>query len=211
MTEQSQFHGWVAASQRGDRLALAKLLASCHPRLRARAEARMDPAIKVRGGPDDVLQEVYLQVFRQIDRFEDRGPASFLSWVYAILDHKLVDLQRAGRRDMRDVAREVPAAVRSDSSSYWNLFDQVYADTGTPSRVARRQEALGALLACVSGLSESHRQVIQLRFLEGLALGEVAARLGKSEAAVVALTRRALDALRASMNRLGEFTRGGGA
>ena len=73
---------------------------------------------------------------------------------------------------------------------------------------AGRQEALDALLTVLKELWASHRQVIQLRFLDGLSVAETAARLETSEAAVVALTRRALDALRKSMDRLGEFTRG---
>ena len=95
-----------------------------------------------------------------------------------------------------------------DANSYWNLFDHIYGDSGTPSRVVRREEALGALLPCLDDLSEAHRQVIQLRFLEGLSTSETALRLGKSEPAVVALTKRALEALRKRMDRLGEFTRG---
>ena len=55
---------------------------------------------------------------------------------------------------------------------------------------------------------QPHRQVIQLRFLEGLSVDEVATRLGKTNAAVVALSKRALEALRRSMDQLGEFTRG---
>ena len=82
-------------------------------------------------------------------------------------------------------------------------------DSLTPSRVVRREEAVGALLACLSRLSEAHRQVIRLRFLEGHPVSEVADRLGKSNAAIVALTKRALEALRQSMERLGDFTRGG--
>jgi len=88
MTEHSQTEAWVTAAQRGDRLALAKLLTTCHPRLLARAEARMDPAIKAKRAPEDILQEVYLDVVRQIERFKHRGRGSFLSWLYAILDHE---------------------------------------------------------------------------------------------------------------------------
>ncbi|MBU0640185.1 MAG: hypothetical protein KKB50_15070 [Planctomycetes bacterium] len=72
----------------------------------------------------------------------------------------------------------------------------------------RRQEALGALLASLFELSETHRQVIQWRFLEGLPVAEVARRLERSEGAVVALSIPALEALREAMNRLGEFTHG---
>ncbi len=208
MTEGSQADGWLEAAGRGDGLALAKLLAACHPRLRARAEARMDPALKARAGPDDILQEVYLQVFRQIKHFQYRGPDSFLNWVYTILDRKIIDVGRAAHRRVRDIDREVPAVAARRSDSYWNLLDHLQADSGTPSRLVRRQEALGAMVTCLANLSETHREVIRLRFLEGLPVDEVATRLGKSQAAVVALSKRALEALRLSMDRLGEFTRG---
>jgi RNA polymerase sigma-70 factor, ECF subfamily len=156
------------------------------------------------------LQEVYLRIFQHIDQFEDRGPTSFLNWAYTILDHELIDVRRAAHRRGRDIAREVASPRgHTNSGSYWNLLDQVCADSGTPSRVVRRQEALGALLECVDELSEAHRDVVQLRFLDGLPLFEVAARLGKTEAAVVALTQRALHALREALERRGDFTRNG--
>lgn len=207
MTARSQTGLWVAAAQSGDRLALAKLLARCHPPLRRWAEARLNAATKARIDPDDILQEVYLDVARQIDRFQDHGPGSFYNWVHAILSQKLVDALRAAHRHARDIDREVTVGGAA-ADSYWNLLDDLYSESGTPSRVIRRQEALDAMLASLWDLPEPRRQVIQLRFLEGLSVGEVASRLGKSEDAVVALTRRALDALRKSMDRLGEFTHG---
>jgi RNA polymerase sigma-70 factor (ECF subfamily) len=208
MTEHDQTSIWVTAARAGDRLALAKFLAAHYPRLRARAEAGMNAAMKARSDPDDILQEVYVDVARQIDHFEEHGQGSFLNWVLTILDHKLVDAQRAARCKARDVDREVQVAAGSESSSYWNLLDNVYADPATPSRVVRRDEALSALLTCVADLSEPQRQVVQLRYLEGLSLDEVATRLRKSKAAVAALSKRALEALRRSMDRLGEFTHG---
>ncbi|MBU0637259.1 MAG: RNA polymerase sigma factor [Planctomycetes bacterium] len=208
MSAGTQTEAWVSAAQRGDRLALAKLLATFHPRLRAWTEARMEAALKAKLGPDDILQEVYLDVARQIAQFENRGPGAFLKWVSAILQNKLTDACRAAHCQIRDVDREVHAGGGA-SKSYWDLLDNMYADSGTPSRVIRREEALGALLTCIADLSEAHGQVIRLRFLEGCSVQEVASRLGKSEAAVVALTRRALDALRKSMDRRGEFTHGG--
>jgi RNA polymerase sigma-70 factor, ECF subfamily len=207
MPEQDPIELWVNDARHGDRLALAKLLTVYHPLLRARAADRMEPALLLRGGPDDLLQEVYLDVARQIDRFEDRGPGSFLSWVCAILEHKLVDARRAAHYQVRDVDREVRGFV-SAGGSYWGLLDAVYLDSGTPSRAARREEALSALHVGLANLSEQHRQVLEWRFLEGLPVSEVATRLAKTDDAVVALTRRALDALRAVMDRLGEFTHG---
>jgi RNA polymerase sigma-70 factor (ECF subfamily) len=199
---------WANAARQGDSLALAKLLAAHYPRLRARAQAGMDAATKARVGPDDILQEVYLDVIRRIDYFEEHGQGSFLNWVLTILDHKLVDAWRVAHCQARDIDREVTVAAGNGVSSYWDLLDHLYADSGTPSRVIRREEAFSALLTCITDLSETHRQVIRLRFLNGLSVDQVAARLGKSKAAVVALTKRALEALRAAMDQLGEFTQG---
>ena len=207
MSPSSQMEAWVAAAQKGDRLALAKLLTTCHPQMRSWAASGMDPAVKARCGPDDILQDVYLDIARKIDQFENRGPGSFLSWARGILNHKLVDAQRAARAQVRDIRREVRAEAAPDDS-YWNLLDHVYAESGTPSRVVRRDEALRALLSCLAELSEPHCQVIRWRFLEGLSVEQVATRMGKTPAAVVALSKRALEALRKSMDRLGEFTRG---
>lgn len=208
LAEASQIQTWVQDAQRGDRLAVAKLLAAYHPVLRSRVGSRLDFALRSRYEPEDVLQQTYLQVLKEIRHFQARGPNSFVNWVFTILDHKLIDLRRMAHRQARNIARETPVAATGPSQTYLNLLDYVYADSTSPSREVRQNEAIGALLACVSGLSEPHRQVLHLRFLQGLPVVEVAARLGKTEGAVVALTKRALDALRKAMDQLGEFTRG---
>ena len=207
MSEPSQRQIWTQKAQQGDALAVARLLAAHYPMLRSRADAQMGPALKGKLEPEDVLQEVYLDVFRQIHGFENRGTDSFVNWVLTILDSKLIDIRRAFHRQKRDIAREVRLPSTSGTESYWNLLDQVYADSGTPSRVVRRDEAVGALLACLSRLPDTQRQVIELRFLHGRSVAEVAKRLDKSSASVIALTRQALKALRESMEYLGEFTR----
>ena len=210
MADNAQTTIWLEEARRGDSVAVSKLLATYHPLLRARADERMEPSLKARSEPEDILQQVYLEVFRRIERFEDRSPNAFLNWVLTILDNKVIDTRRALHRQVRDIAREVPPQVQTagDTDSYWNLLGQLCPDSQTPSRAARRDEAVGALLACMSSLSDSHRRVIQLRFIESRSVAEVAGRLQKSESAVVALTQRALKALRESMDRLGEFTHG---
>jgi len=205
--QQDQVKIWIQEARKGDHFSLAKLLTACDPWLRKRTNAGMDAGLQARGGPDDILQETYLEVVNRLEHFEGNNLGAFLNWVGLILDHKLIDAHRAGRCQARDVAREMkipPAAA----DSYWNLLDNVYLASGTPSRVIRRQEALEGMVIGLAELSDLHRQVIQLRFLEGLNVTEVAQHLNKSEDAIVALTRRALEALRKAMNRLGEFTRG---
>lgn len=207
MTNEGQTANWINAARDGDHAALAKLLALYHPVLLARVNARLGAGLRLRTSADDLLQEVYLQVFRQIGQFEPRGADSFLNWVLTILDHKLIDVQRAAHRQQRDVDREVPLAAPDWTNSCWNLLDQLYGDSTTPSRIVRRDEALGALMTCLGTLLEPQRQVIELRFLQGLSVAEVARRLEKSEDAIVALTQRALKSLREALDRRGDYTR----
>ncbi len=207
MAECTRTETWLAGAKLGDRSALAKLLATCDPRMRARAEAHMDAVTKTKRTPDDVLQETYLQVVRQISRFQGTSLVSFLSWVSVIMDHKLIDAWRAAHCQVRDVDREASVGGPA-ADSYWDLFNVIYAESATPSRVVRREEALGALLTCVSDLGDAQREAVQLRFLEGLSVRDAALRMQKTEAAVVALCQRALGVLRTAMDRAGEFTRG---
>ena len=208
MTHGSQTQTWLDGARRGDQVALSKLLARHHPTLRMRAYARMGKALRSKLEPEDILQEVYLDVFRQIDRFEEASPGSFFNWVLTILDSKVADAGRALHRRVRDIAREVPPRAASGTDSYWNLLDHLYIDSRTPSRVVRHEEAVGALLACLSQLPDLQRQVLRLRFLEGCPVQDVADRLDKPSAVIVATTKRALESLRRSMDRLGDFTRG---
>ncbi len=198
---------WIAAAKKGDRTALAKLLTLCDPKLRAHAAAHMDAAMRSRVALDDLLQEVYVQVFRQIGQFRSTGLGPLVAWVQAILDHRLADMRRAARCRARDVSPDRASPGVRDSSSYVNLLNELRGTSDTPSGVIRKGEALEALAACLQELSEPHRQVIELRFVEGLPVKVTSARLGKTEAATIALTQRALRALRRSMEARGEFTR----
>ncbi|MEW6200270.1 MAG: RNA polymerase sigma factor [Planctomycetota bacterium] len=208
MSDAGPAEQWVEGARAGDRVALAKLLTTLHPQLRARAAARMSAALRARSSPEDILQEVYLEVAHGVRGFEPRGRGAFAAWVQTILDHKLIDAHRALFRQARDVGRELPLDA-APGSSFELLLDVVYSESGTPSRVVRRQEALAALLACLPELSEDQQQAIRGRFLEGRSVREVAARLNKTEDAVVALCQRGLASLRVAMDRRGEFTHGG--
>lgn len=208
MAQSTQRQKWIEQAREGNQAAVSMLLAAYHVQLKACANARMGQVLRSRMEPEDVLQQVYLEVLRQIDQFEGRDPETFVNWVLTILDHRIINIGKALQRQKRDVAREIRPTSPGSRESCFNLLDRLYGHSGTPSRVVRRDEAVGALLASLSRLSEAHRQVIQLRYLQGRSVREVATLVGKSEAAVVALTRRALDAMRQCMDGLGEFTRG---
>lgn len=207
MVERAERQRWFEEARQGNAVAVSKLLACHFPVLRAHVATRMDRELRARLEPEDILQEVYLDVHRQMEHFRDCGQEALLNWLLTIADSKLIDAKRALHRRKRDIDREVRPHLIEGTRSYLDLLGQVYADSMTPSRIVRREEGMGALMACLSRLSGPHREVIQLRFLEGCGVSEVAQQLGKSEAAIVALTGRAFQALRRCMDGLGEFTR----
>jgi len=65
-------------------------------------------------------------------------------------------------------------------TTYIDLMARVMADCGTPSQDVRKDEALGALTACLATLPEHYRDVIQMRFIEGRSVADVSETLNRS-------------------------------
>ncbi len=207
MAENEQRIIWLRQAKQGDSVAMAKLLVAYHSTIKARATEKMGRTLRARMEPDDVLQETYLQATRQMRQFEGKDPHTFLNWVLTILDNRILNATLAMHRQRRDISREVSQASGMAGSSCMNLLDQLYRASATPSQVVRRGEAVAVLSSCLAGLSDSHAKVLQLRFLDGNSVEEVALRMNISKPAVVALTGRALKALRKSIDCVGELTR----
>lgn len=165
---------------------------------------QMDPTMRSKIEPEDILQQVYLETFRAIGQFDYQGKDSFLRWMYAILDRKLIDEHRAMRAERRDVRREVKQSANTGQhTTYVDLMARVMSAGHSPSQVVRKDEALGVLNACVATLPEHYREVIQMRFIEGMPVAEVARQLGRSIGSIHMLCHRALRQLREQAEKLG--------
>ena len=204
MADSSETQVLIRHARTGDQEAVRRLLVLYHPRLRARLLRQMDATMKARIEPEDILQQVYLEVFRAIHQFDYQGKDSFLRWMYAILDRKLIDEHRALRAERRDVRREVkPAPPSAQQTTYVDLMARLIAEDGTPSQVVRKDEALAVLSACVAGLPEHYREVIRMRFIEGRPVADVAKELDRSIGSIHMICHRALRQLREQAERLG--------
>ena len=137
--------------------------------------------------PEDVLSEVFLQVARDIARFEgdERG---FRSWVFTIAHHRLIDARRHAARRPVDLSPEPPEPTgRADDAA-----DEALRKIG----VEEVQRVLGAL-------SEDQRAVLLLRVIGDLSIEDVAKTVGKRPGAVKALQRRGLAAVKRELTRKG--------
>ena len=132
---------------------------------------------------EDVTERTFLAALAAIGTFRDTG-ASFRSWLFRIAHNQIANALRSrGRRsaDSIDLV-EQPSAPSSDPAVLVGAADE--------ARTLRR--ALGAL-------STDRRQVLVLRFVDGLSAREIGAVLGRSEGAVRVLQHRALRELATSL------------
>jgi RNA polymerase sigma-70 factor (ECF subfamily) len=136
---------------------------------------------------EDVTADTFLKVFRAADRFDEtRGQPR--TWIFRIAQNTLRDHQRRTRvrrhvslTSMRDLAAEAPS----------------------PEERLLWEEQVARLLTAVTGLSESDRQIISLRYGSGLDSTAVAEVLGIKESAARTRLWRALARLRTELESSG--------
>lgn len=179
MTVDDPLEALVARAQAGDRQAFDELAASEREPLERRVRRAMGTVLARTVEVEDVLQETYLRAFRSLDRLEWHGRASLLGWLERIAEHVVLDLARHRQR-----------------APFIELPVEPPADGLAPSTEMRRAERFDRLRRALESLPPDDRQVIRLARLEGLPLGEVAARMNRSANAVSHLLHRALERLR---------------
>lgn len=131
--------------------------------------------------PDDVAGETFLQVVRDIDRFEGTE-RRFRSWVLSIAHHRMLDARRArGRRPAQSMpTNQLPEDRSSDQAA------EPVLDTA-------QWQSIDAVL---EQLTLDQREVVVLRVVNELTLEETAQVLDRTVGSVKALQHRAFSALR---------------
>jgi len=139
--------------QAGDEAAFTELVERYSPRLRYYLR-------KMLGQPesaDDVLQEVWLGVFRGLPKLTDT--MAFPAWIYRVTRNHSAIAWRKRERDAR-VAAEIEAPVESEEESEFN------------------DEDAARVHAALDDLAPEHREVLVLRFLEDMSYEDIAQTIG---------------------------------
>jgi RNA polymerase sigma-70 factor, ECF subfamily len=175
----------------GDDGAFGELFHKYKRRLAVLIRYKLSEALRDHFEVDDILQEVFLEASRDLDRFTYRSPGSFMGWLSRIADHVIADEARMQSRQKRDGGERV--RLRSES----NPMGPEPIDTETPSRILLQQERAEALYARLESLPADYRSAILMAKVECLPLAEMAERLGRSREATAVLLCRALQRVRA--------------
>jgi RNA polymerase sigma-70 factor, ECF subfamily len=136
---------------------------------------------------EDLTARVFYRVLKALPRYMDRG-APFASWLYRIAHNLVANYHR-------DQARR-PSVPIDD-------FPLTSRRREAPDRVAERRDAERSLWQVIGELSEDRRELLVLKFGEGLSNAQIGKILGRTEGAVKSLYHRTLLALREEMERRG--------
>ncbi len=127
----------------------------------------------------DLTQQIFAQAVAALGQYRS-GRGSFAAWLFAIARHALANFHRHHRPTIAWDA--LPGALHPVAGD-------------DPLAEALRREDLGRVRILVAALDADKRDLLALRFVARLTIGEIAAVIGKSEAATHKRLTRTLHAL----------------
>jgi RNA polymerase sigma-70 factor (ECF subfamily) len=181
--------------QGGDPYAFDELFAR-HRALVHRAVARrIEPSLRSRVDPSDVVQEAQLDAARRLADFIKRRPMPFRLWILRTAVQRFLKLRRHATAARRDAGRDRPLEDPTGSSR-GKTQAMHHVSALSPSQEAAACDTARKLHAALERLSEPDRTILGLRALEGLSYEEAGARLLIEPAAARKRYGRALLRLR---------------
>jgi RNA polymerase sigma-70 factor (ECF subfamily) len=152
----------IARIRSGDNMALQALYARHHVKV-FRFALRL---LRNEQAAEDIVSEVFIDVWRNASGFEGRSEAS--TWLLAIARNKAYSLLRKKKEDYLD---EDSAAEIEDAAD-------------NPEVVMQKKNKGDLLRACLSQLSAEHREVVDLVYYHDKSVEEVALIVGAPEGTV---------------------------
>jgi RNA polymerase sigma-70 factor (ECF subfamily) len=189
----------------GDGGSWQALVGRSRDRLRRVVAFRLDPRLRGRVDPSDVLQEAYLVAWRDLGSYLDRPEIPFFLWLRGIAGNKVRELHRhhlgTQRRDpRREVSIQGGAPAETTTTA---LAAQLLGNLTRASEEAARRELKLRLHEAIDAMDPLDREVLALRYFEQLSPGETARVLGIKEGAAGKRYLRAVRRLKEILQSLG--------
>ena len=137
--------------------------------------------VRERSDAEDVTAEVFHQALANLKRFEWRG-VPFAAWLYRIASNAITDRWERAAKELGKVAADDPPD---------------YAASVNPEEIEDRAR----LFRLVTSLPADQRRVIEMRFAAEKSIREIADELKRTPGAVKQLQFRAIQNLRAQLDK----------
>jgi RNA polymerase sigma-70 factor (ECF subfamily) len=179
--------------QRGDPEALTAILACYQHRLyRYLLRLVHDPALA-----DDLFQQTWLRVMEKTGRYDAR--ARFDTWLFSVAHNLAIDHLRRQRSSSLDEPAGHPGLQPDDSGT--TAADRLRSPGLDPLEELLESERAAILAAGMQELPAIHREVLSLRFEEGMKLEQIAEVAAVPLSTVKSRLHRALEGLRGAVGR----------
>lgn len=129
---------------------------------------------------DEVVQEVYVRVWEQADRF-DRSKGSAIAWLATLARNRAIDEIRAGRHET--------------TTEDGDVFD-VADDARSALETLEATEDLLRLKSCLEGLEPERRNLVVAAYLTGASREALANGVGAPVGTIKTWLRRSLKQLK---------------
>lgn len=134
---------------------------------------------------EDATERTFMAALRALPTFREEG-ATFRAWLFRVAHNTIANARRSRiRRSAEPLHPSIdPPAPNAD-----------------PAGLVARADELRRVLAAVTDLPDDRRQVVLLRFVDGLTSREIGQVMDRSEGAARVLLHRALRDLAARLGR----------
>src|SRR5262245_45288867 len=185
-TVESALERAAARARGGDSAAFDALFRWAAERVLLYIRLRMGARLRAVAEPEDVLQDTWLAAWRAVNGYQHASPAGLSAWLCRIAESCLTGL--ADRHDAKK--RRAKGADRGPG----RIARWADTATGVVTGAARGDESL-RMERALESLADDERQVLLLRFFQGLTIGEIAALTGDAATTVRRRIGRATAAL----------------
>jgi RNA polymerase sigma-70 factor (ECF subfamily) len=191
MSQDHSFDDLMARLRTGDNDAATQVFNRFANRLIELARRRLNPQIRQKLDPEDVLQSVFRSFFVHQAAGQITGLESWDN-LWALL--VVITMRKCGRRieyfrsASRDVQREIPPPLSSDESS---SDSGTSSDEPTPSEAAMLTETVEQLM---NGLEGRHRDILSLS-LQGYTVREISVQVSCTERTAYRVLKRVKEML----------------
>lgn len=193
----------------GDREAYDLLFMRYYPRIKLMVRLHMLDKLRAQVEADDVIQEIYLEVYKNFHKFEYSDPDSFFKWLTKVVGWKIKDFDKYFFKTQKRQPQETMSLQQKlgeQDTGGVEFGDGIASGQATPSQIVIEREGYQMLEKAMCRLPENFRSVVLYRHIMKLTAAETAERMGMQPNAVNVLYHRAQQRLHEVLRDMSYFT-----
>ena len=172
----------VAKAQAGDQASFTQIFDWYFDRIFRYTSFRVDDE-----ACEDIVGDIFLKVVQNLGKYKPQPKSGFSAWIYRIAHNTIIDHYRK-KKEITGYAEE------DDDQDFWEtLPDEINL---LPDEEVHNRLQYKKLHKALKELKPIHREVLELRFLEGFSNKEVGQILGRTEGNIRILQLRGLREIR---------------